>query len=135
MGVENTCRPTPVGVFFGEPSVETEDPFFGGVGPPRRGCIQGGECLTGCRHNAKNTLLKNYLYLAELGGATVHPLTTVTTVRPLEDGHYAIDSLPNRAMASRTRPGFLPAMKSLDESPGTLGERLTEDGMMFSIFR
>ena len=93
MGVENTFRPTPVGVFFGEPGVETEDPFFGGVGPPRRGCIQCGECLTGCRHNAKNTLLKNYLYLAELGGATVHPLTTVTTVRPLEDGRYAIDTV------------------------------------------
>ena len=24
--------------------------------------------MTGCRHNAKNTLVKNYLYLAEQNG-------------------------------------------------------------------
>lgn len=95
MGVEDSFRPTPVGVFFGKPGVETEDPFFGGIGPPRSGCTECGECLTGCRHNAKNTLLKNYLFLAELGGAMVYPLTTVTTIRPLDDGRYAIDTVPS----------------------------------------
>ena len=97
MGVENTFSPTPVGVFFGEAGVETEDPYFGGVGPRRSGCTQCGECLTGCRHNAKNTLLKNYLYLAELGGAKVHPLTTATTVRQLEGGRYAVDTVQTGA--------------------------------------
>ena len=70
MGIGHTFGMAPVGVFFGrdgrkEPGVEADDPFFGGVGPSRRGCLETGECMTGCRHNAKNTLVKNYLYLAE----------------------------------------------------------------------
>ncbi len=92
MGVADTFRPTPVGVFFGQPGVEVDDPFFGGVGPPRRGCIECGECMTGCRHGAKNTLLQNYLYLAEQAGAVVHPMTTVTGIRPLPYGRYAVDT-------------------------------------------
>ena len=90
MGVGDTFHTTPVGVFFGEPGVEVDDPYFGGVGPSRRGCIECGECMTGCRHGAKNTLLKNYLYLAEKAGATVHPLATVDTVRPRPGGGYEI---------------------------------------------
>ena len=91
MGVGDTFHPTPVGVFFGEPGVEVDDPFFGGAGPRRRGCIECGQCMTGCRHGAKNTLLTNYLYLAEQAGAEVHPMTTVTTVR--RDGErWAVDA-------------------------------------------
>ena len=76
MGVGHTFGLAPVGVFFGrggrkEPGVDADDPFFGGAGPSRRGCLEVGECMTGCRHNAKNTLVKNYLYLAERAGATV----------------------------------------------------------------
>ena len=48
--------------------------------------------MTGCRHGAKNTLLQNYLYLAERGGAVIHPLTTVARIRPLDDGRYAVDT-------------------------------------------
>jgi cholesterol oxidase len=92
LGVGDTFHPTPVGVFFGEPGVEVDDPFFGGAGPRRTGCIDCGECMTGCRHNAKNTLTKNYLYLAEKAGAEVYPLTTVTSVEPLPDGGYAIET-------------------------------------------
>ena len=95
MGVGETFRPTPVGVFFGEPGVEVDDPYFGGAGPRRTGCINCGECMTGCRHNAKNTLTKNYLYLAEKAGAEVYSLTTVTSVEPLPEetgGGYAIDT-------------------------------------------
>lgn len=92
MGVADTFRPTPVGVYFGEPGVAVDDPYFGGAGPVRRGCIQCGECMTGCRHGAKNTLLQNYLYLAERAGAVVHPLTTVTRIRTLPDGRYAVDT-------------------------------------------
>ncbi|MDQ3166012.1 MAG: GMC family oxidoreductase N-terminal domain-containing protein, partial [Actinomycetota bacterium] len=92
MGVADTFRATPVGVFFGMPGQAVDDPYFGGAGPSRRGCIECGECMTGCRHNAKNTLVKNYLHLAEAAGAQVHPLTTVTTVRPLPDGGYAVDT-------------------------------------------
>ncbi len=95
MGVGDTFHAAPVGVFFGrdgvkEPGVTVEDPFFGGAGPERTGCLECGECMTGCRHNAKNTLVKNYLYLAEQAGATVLPLTTVLGIAPRADGTYAV---------------------------------------------
>jgi cholesterol oxidase len=90
LGVGDTFHLAPVGVWFGPPGVEVDDPYFGGAGPARRGCIQCGECMTGCRHGAKNTLLQNYLYLAERAGAEVHPVTTVTAVRPRSDGRYAV---------------------------------------------
>jgi cholesterol oxidase len=93
MGVGHTFRLTPVGVFFGAPAgVTVPDPYFGGVGPPRAGCRECGECMTGCRHNAKNTLPKNYLGLAEGAGTVVHPMTTVTAVRPRRSGGYAVDT-------------------------------------------
>jgi cholesterol oxidase len=66
------------------------DPFFGGAGPARTGCTECGSCMTGCRVGAKNTLVKNYLYLAEQNGAKVLPLTTVTAVRPLDEG-FSVD--------------------------------------------
>jgi cholesterol oxidase len=82
-GVEDTYTHTSVGVFFGEPGREVEDPYFGGTGPRRTGCIRCGACMIGCRHGAKNTLVKNYLWLAERRGAEVHAERTVTEVRPL----------------------------------------------------
>src|SRR5262249_28946553 len=91
MGVLNTCRPTPVGVFFGSPGEQADDPYFGGAGPRRTGCIECGSCMTGCRVGAKNTLVKNYLYLAERAGAVVCPLTTVTALRPQRDGTWCLD--------------------------------------------
>jgi cholesterol oxidase len=104
MGASDTFHPTPVGVFFGGRAGErVDDPYFGGAGPARNACKACGECMTGCRHNAKNTLVKNYLYLAEQAGARVHPLTTVTAVRPREGGGYAVDTRPtNRRWGRRT---------------------------------
>jgi cholesterol oxidase len=94
MGVGHTFKLTPVGVFFGDEAGKTvPDPFFGGVGPARSGCLECGSCMTGCRHNAKNTLPKNYLGLAEAAGAVVHPLTTVKIVRPRAQGGYAIETV------------------------------------------
>jgi cholesterol oxidase len=94
MGVGDTFHPTDVGVLFGAdgtpPGASVPDPFFGGAGPARNVCLGCGACMTGCRHNAKNTLPKNYLHLAEAGGATVLPLTTVTEVRPRPGGGYAV---------------------------------------------
>ncbi|NNH68784.1 GMC family oxidoreductase [Nocardia uniformis] len=92
MGVGDTFVQTPVGVFFGEPGETVEDPFFGGVGPARTGCTECGECMTGCRHNAKNTLVKNYLYLAEKAGAQIIPMTTVTGLRPHPDGTWDVST-------------------------------------------
>jgi cholesterol oxidase len=90
LGVEDTYHRTNVGVFFGEPGVEVDDPYFGGAGPRRSGCIHCAGCFVGCPHNAKNSTTTNYLYLAEQAGAKVHPLTTVEDVRPLPGGGYEV---------------------------------------------
>jgi len=86
MGRGDSFQMTPLGVFFGKPAHTVDDPYFGGVGPQRSGCINCGECMTGCRHGAKNTLVKNYLYLAENAGAEVRELTTVTDIIDGKDG-------------------------------------------------
>lgn len=90
MGCADTFRLADVGVLFGEPGVEVPDPFFGGAGPARAGCTECGECMTGCRVGAKNTLTKNYLHLAERAGARVVPLTTVTELVPGPGGWTVI---------------------------------------------
>jgi cholesterol oxidase len=105
MGVGETFHPTPVGVFFGGPGDDggttVADPFFGGAGPERTSCIGCGECMSGCRHNAKNTLVKNYLYLAEQNGAKVLPLTTVTRVAPRKGGGYDVHVKFTKAKTNR----------------------------------
>ncbi|WP_067715285.1 GMC oxidoreductase [Nocardia yamanashiensis] len=110
LGVAGTYQRTPVGVFFGgpgrKPGEDVPDPFFGGVGPDRRACTHCGECMTGCRHNAKNTLVKNYLYLAEKAGATVHPLTTVVNVRPLNGGGFAVETVRTGRWIRKQRKEF-----------------------------
>ena len=91
MGVGHTFKLAPLGVYFGDGvGIKSKDPFFGGVGPDRSGCLQCGACMTGCRHNAKNTLPKNYLGLAEKAGAKVFPEHTVTRVEQLLDGSWSI---------------------------------------------
>ncbi len=87
MGVGHTFKMAPLGVHFGEGSgVLSKDPYFGGVGPDRHGCRQCGGCMTGCRYNAKNTLPKNYLGLAENAGAQVFPEHTVTEIKETDGG-------------------------------------------------
>ena len=90
MGRPGTFHHTEVGVYFGEPGVAAPDPYFGGQGPPRTGCTFCGGCMVGCRVGAKNTLDKNYLYLAERLGARIIPETRVTDIRPLPDGGYEL---------------------------------------------
>ncbi len=90
LGVADTFRPTPVGVYLGEPGVETADPYFGGAGPRRSGCIFAGACMVGCRQNAKNSLDKNYLYLAEAGGAEVHARTEAIDLQAMPDGRWQV---------------------------------------------
>jgi cholesterol oxidase len=105
MGVGDTFHMAPVGVFFGDgddadgksrtrPGQGVADPYFGGVGPSRKACTECGECMTGCRHGAKNTLNENYLHLAEKAGAVVHPMTTVVSVTDDSRGGYAVATLP-----------------------------------------
>ena len=92
LGVEDTFHPTQIGVFLGEPGVEVDDPYFGGAGPRRAGCTSVGACMVGCNQNAKNTLDKNYLYLAEQGGATVHADTEVVDIEQLPSGRWMIST-------------------------------------------
>ena len=83
---------TDVGIYFGKPGERVADPYFGGKGPERVGCTFCGACMTGCRVGAKNTLDRNYLYLAEKLGATVRPETEVTAVRPRAGGGYIVEA-------------------------------------------
>jgi cholesterol oxidase len=78
----HTFRATDVGAYFGEAGVTVADPYFGGEGPARAGCNHCGGCMVGCRHNAKNTLPKNYLYFAEKNGAEIKAEVEVIDVRP-----------------------------------------------------
>jgi cholesterol oxidase len=87
---EHTFSPTPVSVFFGEPDVEVADPYFDGDGPPRVGCNFCGGCMVGCRPGAKNTLDKNYLYLAEKKGARIVPETRVDLIEAMDGGGYRL---------------------------------------------
>jgi len=90
IGRGETVNKTPVGVYFGRPGEEVEDPYFGGVGPRRRGCISCGNCNSGCGHNAKNKLNTNYLYLAEHAGVDVNELHEVYELSPLEGGGFEV---------------------------------------------
>jgi len=86
LGAEHTFKPAELGVYFGEPRKTVPDPYFGGLGPERTGCHFCGGCMVGCRHGAKNTLDKNYLYLAEKLGARVFAETVVTDLKPIAGG-------------------------------------------------
>lgn len=93
LGVGDTFQMAPLGIFFGDGNDSSvADPYFGGVGPHRNGCIQCGACMTGCRNNAKNTLPKNYLGLAERAGARIFPLTTVTSIEQDSTQHWIIST-------------------------------------------
>jgi cholesterol oxidase len=96
IGREDTFEPTQVAVFFGEAGKTVPDPYFGGEGPDRTGCISCGGCMIGCRHGAKNTLDKNYLYLAERRGLTLEADTEVTWIQPLSGSGYTVEALYGR---------------------------------------
>ncbi|MGW0791650.1 GMC oxidoreductase [Streptomyces sp. NPDC002911] len=121
MGVGDSFHLAPVGVFFGDgqdadgaartkPGGEAADPYFGGAGPARKACSQCGECMTGCRHGAKNTLNENYLYLAEKAGAVIHPMTSVVAVTDGPDGGYHVSTVPTHRRR-KAAPSVLRARK------------------------
>ena len=103
LGREEHFEPTEVSVYFGEAGETVPDPFFDGEGPERTGCIECGGCMIGCRHNAKNTLVKNYLYLAEKLGCTVLAETEITAIRPRDEGGYQLEGQTHRGWL-RTEP-------------------------------
>lgn len=90
IGCENEFNPAEVGVFFGPPGEIVPDPYFGGKGPDRSGCTQTGHCMVGCRDGGKNSLDKNYLYLAEQLGVHIIPEHKVTDIRLDKNQTYRV---------------------------------------------
>ncbi|MFD8155382.1 GMC family oxidoreductase N-terminal domain-containing protein [Streptomyces sp. NPDC001046] len=144
MGCGDTFHLAPVGVFFGDgedadgtvkakPGEEVPDPYFGGAGPSRKACAECGECMTGCRHGAKNTLNENYLHLAEKAGAVVHPLTTVVSVTDDSRGGYAVATLPTdggRKAKGRTYTARKVVLAAGTYGTQTLLHRMKADGRL-----
>ncbi|MEU1277495.1 GMC family oxidoreductase [Streptomyces sp. NPDC005805] len=144
MGVGHTFHMAPVGVFFGDgedadgsararSGQEVPDPYFGGAGPARKACTECGECMTGCRHGAKNTLNENYLYLAEKAGATVHPMTSVVALTEDARGGYAVKTVPSDNR--RKGPGRTFTARRVVLAAGTYGtqtllHRMKDTGLL-----
>lgn len=147
MGVGDTFHFAPVGVFFGDgkdadgkskvtPGETVADPYFGGVGPERRACTECGECMTGCRKGAKNTLNENYLYLAEKAGVRVFPLTRVTGIEDLGEDTYRVTAVPTnkRGRGARSRQRTFTAPRVI-VAAGTYGtqtllHRMRDEGQL-----
>ncbi|MGZ8831467.1 MAG: GMC family oxidoreductase N-terminal domain-containing protein, partial [Thermoanaerobaculia bacterium] len=133
LGRPDQFVPSRVAVYFGESGETVADPYFSGEGPDRTGCIRCGACMTGCRHNAKNTLDKNYLWLAEKRGLRIESDSEVTWVRPLEGEGYRIDATTRSGWRNRKRSitarnvifaggvlGTVPLLLKLKASPAGL---------------
>jgi cholesterol oxidase len=99
---EDTFHINDVGIFFGEPDRTVPDPYFDGEGPDRTGCTFCGACMVGCPVGAKNTLDRNYLYLAEGLGVEIIPETEVTGVRPTAGG-YEVTTRKSTGWLRRSR--------------------------------
>jgi cholesterol oxidase len=121
IGRESSWSSTDVAVFFGEPGVTVPDPFFGGAGPERAGCTSCGGCMVGCRHGAKNTLDKNYLWLAEKLGAKVEADTEVTWVRPRVGGGFDVTARTGRSLLPFLRKTRTIVAKNVVFAGGVLG--------------
>jgi cholesterol oxidase len=123
LGVGDTFSHTRVGVFFGEPGREVADPFFDGQGPPRTGCLRCGSCMVGCRHGAKNTLVKNYLWFAERLGVVVMPERHATEIRPLgpADGSEGYEVTNVRSGAWVRREPLTSTARGVVVAAGPLG--------------
>jgi cholesterol oxidase len=135
LGREREHQPTEVAVFFGKPDQRVADPYFGGAGPDRVGCNFCGACMTGCRVGAKNTLDRNYLWLAEKRGAEVRAATEVTAVRAREGGGYLLETsggplLAERVILAGGVMGTLPLLLEMRDDPDglpRLSPRLGDD--------
>ncbi|MDE9367163.1 GMC family oxidoreductase [Luteipulveratus sp. YIM 133132] len=133
LGVGHTFRKTPVGVFFGEAGRRVEDPYFGGEGPARTGCTECGNCMVGCRVGAKNTLMKNYLALAESKGVEIRAKRTVVEVKPLGDKGFRVTTEESGAWFGKRRETVTAEQVVL--AAGTWGtqtllHRMREEGVL-----
>ncbi|MFF2844977.1 GMC oxidoreductase [Streptomyces sp. NPDC058001] len=144
MGVGDSFHMAPVGVFFGDgddadgtcgakPGEEVADPYFGGAGPSRKACTECGECMTGCRHGAKNTLNENYLHLAERAGAVIHPMTSVVAITEDSRGGFAVKTLPTdgkRKSEGRTVTAHRVVVAAGTYGTQTLLHRMKDSGLL-----
>ncbi|HSD80311.1 MAG TPA: GMC family oxidoreductase N-terminal domain-containing protein, partial [Solirubrobacteraceae bacterium] len=124
LGAADTYAKTRVGIYFGDgPGVAAPDPFFGGEGPARTGCSACGRCMVGCPHGAKNTLVKNYLWLAERRGATIAPERTVVDIRPVgaRDGSEGYEVVSERSGAWLRRDRRVHRARGVVVAAGALG--------------
>ncbi|MEE6271289.1 GMC family oxidoreductase [Streptomyces diastatochromogenes] len=115
------------------PGGEVPDPYFGGAGPSRRACTECGECMTGCRHGAKNTLNENYLHLAERAGAVIHPMTSVVAVTEDSRGGFAVRTLPTdnkKKGAGRTFTARRVVLAAGTYGTQTLLHRMKDSGLL-----
>ena len=119
LACDETFRLQDVGVYFGEPEKTVPDPYFDGRGPDRTGCSLCGGCMVGCRHNAKNTLVKNYLYLAEGLGVEIWPDTRATLIKEMPGGGYVVETRRTSSWVGRGRRQF--KCRNLILSAGVLG--------------
>jgi cholesterol oxidase len=123
LGVGDSYKKTPVGVYFGEAGETVPDPYFDGDGPERTGCMLCGRCIVGCPHGAKNTLVKNYLYFAEKRGARVMPERTVIDIRPVgsADGAEGYEVVTVRSGAWLRRDRRVHRARGVVVAAGPLG--------------
>lgn len=119
LGVEEHFHHTDVGVFLGTPGLRVDDPYFGGEGPTRVGCVGCGGCMVGCRFEAKNSVDKNYLFLAERHGAVVEAETEVRDLERLPGGGYRLHTDRPGAVVRHRRRSFTASQVVL--AAGTLG--------------
>jgi cholesterol oxidase len=119
MGRGDTFKLQDVGIFFGEPDKEVPDPYFNGKGPERSGCNFCGGCLVGCRYNAKNSLDKNYLFLAGKLGVDLFAETKATLIRENTRGGYEIDTVSTTSLFSKNPQTF--SARKVILSAGVLG--------------
>ena len=118
MGKADTYAPVDhIGVYLGD-SGKDVDPYFNGLGPKRRGCIECAGCMVGCRYNAKNTLDKNYLWFAEQWGATIEAEREVTRVE-YKDGLYHVTTVSSTSFFGKKERTF--RSKGIVFSGGVLG--------------
>lgn len=121
IGKEAQFKPTKVAVYFGEAGRTVKDPYFDGKGPDRTGCIHCGACMTGCRFNAKNTLDKNYLYLAQQLGAKILAEKEVYDILPIgkQDGSEGYKIAYKAAFGSKKKESI--TTKGVIFSGGVMG--------------
>jgi cholesterol oxidase len=97
---------------------KSSDPYFNGMGPARKSCIECGGCMVGCRENAKNTLDRNYLWFAEKMGLEIVSETKAEKIK-FQDGLYNIEAEKITSLFGSEKRIF--SARGIVVAAGTLG--------------